>query len=185
MQSNTTSSFAERYVQFVFRRKYFIVALSWALIIAALFVGKDAFNNLRSGGFSPPKAESVVTQTKMTNRLNYPDYTISLLVSSNEGLHYTDALFQTYYRQVQDNLSAKASVRAIIGYYDYLNEKRMVRNDGSGVLLYATIAGTLTEAKLKEIVSITLLEYANFKQPIDCTGRYVTGNFTVHSRYLP
>jgi len=158
-----------RYVMFLFQYRYSIVILSWIFILIGMYVGKDAFSNLRDGGFSAPNAESTVTKAAISRNLIYPDYSITLLVKGNTEMTTDTSTFQKYYNQVKENLATKAPVVGVIGCYDYPELNRMFSTDHTQALMYATIAGQITNAKLNDIVNITPLT-------VEVGGGYPLGN---------
>lgn len=147
----------DRYVTFLVRRKFSVRIFFWIILLVALFVGKDAFGGLENGGFSPPRMEASKAQVHMGQNLIYPDYTIVLMADgSSLGLKSTDAQFQTYYQQVYNSLKSSKTIGAI-SYYDRL-DKRMISDDGSKVLIYATTTG-IKVPDLEKIASSTPLKF--------------------------
>ena len=128
------------------------------MILIGAYVGKDAFSGLENGGFTPPYKESIIAAKYITNNLVYPDYTLTILTRGRNGLTVDDSSFKTYYNQIKNNLIANVRVTGVVGYFDYPWEGRMVSDDRTEVLLYATLTQDITNNRLQEIVSITPLQ---------------------------
>ena len=78
------------------------------------------------------------------------------MVEVGSGLSSQDPIFQSYYNEIKVNLETKAPVVGVIGYYDFpWQQDRMISDDGTLVLLFATIAGSTTSEKIHKIVSTT------------------------------
>lgn len=56
--NNNNKTWLDKYINFLYKYKYMLVAFSWVLILVGGFIGKDAFSGLQNGGFVPPKCES-------------------------------------------------------------------------------------------------------------------------------
>lgn len=111
------------------------------------------------GGFSPPKAESTKYSQRIGSQLIYPEYSIILMVEVGNGMSVEDQQFQSYYDQIKTSLTTGVPVVGVIGYYDFpWQSYRMISDDKTLVLMYATIAGSITNEKLNKVANVTPLK---------------------------
>ena len=160
MASTTTKeiSWLDSYITIIFHWKYTLVIISWLMILIGAYVGKDAFSSLENGGFTPPYGESTIAAKYISKNLVYPQYTLTILVQGTNGLTANDAMFKTYYNNIKSNLIKKVRMTGVVGYFDYPWETRMISDDRSKVLMYATLTDDVTNQKIQDIVSVTPLK---------------------------
>ena len=158
VEEHKVTGFSHKYSLMLFKYKYIILVTSYILILLGMYLGYPAFSSLREGGFSPPKAESTKAAARISQNLAYPEYTIVVMVEVGEGSSFNDPQIEIYYSNIQSNLANNAPVVGVIGYYDYpWQQERMISDDGSLVLIYATIAGSISNEKLVKVVDTTPL----------------------------
>jgi len=146
-------TWVDKYVVFLYNHRRKLVLLSWILILVALYVGKDAFGSLQDGGFANPNSESYMATRSMGNSLLYPEYSIILEVQGDKaGLTADDSSFQSYYNAITASLETNVPVVGVINYFSHTEQIKMVSDDRKSVLVFATIAGDTTVAKIKESV---------------------------------
>jgi len=145
--------FDDWYAQLIYKRRYQIVCGAWCLFIVGIAFGVRAFWTLPSLGFIPPLAESTQVARRFDKSLAQPDYGLIVLCEGFNGLKSTDPQFRGFVGQVRAGLESLKDVVGIISLDAFPYDTRLVSNDGTKELIFATIVGgvgTYTNQELED-----------------------------------
>jgi len=147
----SSQSFDDIYSEALYRQRFAVVSGSWVVFIVAAIFGFAAFYALPQLGFVPPLAESTIVANKLQQHLAPADYGLSIVCQGMNGLKASDAIFQQYCSLAKAGIATLSDVVAIISAADFPSDARLVSDDGSKSVIFATIKKGLNEYTTKEL----------------------------------